>query len=469
MIDKINSPKGGEVDTACEVKAVPSYKETGKQKKLHQLFFPIFFEILFMMLAGMVDTLMLSTEGDQAVGAVGTANTYVSLFLIMFSVISSGMVAVMTQYIGAGRPGVARQAMKIGLAFNVALGVIVTAVLVLGAKPILEAVGIARDLEEPAKIYLQVVGMFCLCNAMTPILSSYLRSFGHTTPTLAATLVSNFINVALNAVFLFVMNWGVLGVALATGISRLVNLLWVAISVKHRINISEEKNAPSNRAIFSKIIWVGLPAAMETMLYNLAITLVISMLNRMDDTGMQATARAYTLQIANFSYCVSAALAHANAVLVGWCLGAGKQDECVRITRKSTALGIFAGVVTAGIFAIFSRQIVGIFTDDPEMIRLVGTLLLVDVFLEIGRSANLVYGYALKTSGDAVFPMVIAVVFMFLCAVGGTWLFGMKLGYLAVGAYVGMALDECIRAVLMCGRWRSGKWKRLKLVEGNKA
>jgi Na+-driven multidrug efflux pump len=40
----------------------------------------------------------------------------------------------------------------------------------------------------------------------------------------------------------------------------------------------------------------------------------------------------------------------------------------------------------------------------------------------------------------------------------------MKMGYLAVGAYVGMALDECVRAVFMCGRWRSGHWKNKKLV-----
>ena len=57
------------------------------------------------MLSGMVDTLMLSSVSDQAVGAVGTANTYISVFIIMFGVISSGMVAVMTQNIGA-KPGI---------------------------------------------------------------------------------------------------------------------------------------------------------------------------------------------------------------------------------------------------------------------------------------------------------------------------------------------------------------------------
>ena len=71
---------------------------TDERKSLTQLFVPICFETLCYMLAGMVDTLMLSSVNDQAVGAVGTANTYIGVFIIMFSVVSSGMIAVMTQY-----------------------------------------------------------------------------------------------------------------------------------------------------------------------------------------------------------------------------------------------------------------------------------------------------------------------------------------------------------------------------------
>ena len=81
-----------------------------ERKTLTQLSVPICLETLFYMLSGMVDTLMLSSVSDQAVGAVGTANTYIGVFIIMFGVISSGMIAVMSQNIGAGRPGIAYQA-----------------------------------------------------------------------------------------------------------------------------------------------------------------------------------------------------------------------------------------------------------------------------------------------------------------------------------------------------------------------
>lgn len=439
---------------------------SAERKTLRQLFFPLFFEILCMMLAGAVDTFMLSSVGDQAVGAVGTANTYISIFLIMFSIISAGMVAVMTQYIGAGRPGVARQALRLGMYFNLAVGLLFTFALSFGSETILRTVGIAPQLLEPAKVYMEIVGLFCLCNALTPIFSSYLRAFGHTSPTLAATTVANIVNLLLNALFLYVFEWGVWGVALATGLSRLINLLWLIIASLRRIHPPKDADPPANRTLFLRIVRVGLPAALETAMYNLAITLVIRFLNQMDDTGFQAIARSYATQITNFSYSAAAALAQANAILVGWRIGAGELDACDRGTKRAALLGVAIGAGAAALFAVFSGPIIGLFTDDPEMIRLVGILLAVDIALEVGRASNLVYGMALKTSGDAVFPMVVAVVFAFVCAAGGTWLFGIRLGWLAVGAYAAMALDECTRAVCMLLRWKAGRWRKENLVSG---
>lgn len=112
-------------------------------KQLTRLFIPICLETLFYMLSGMVDTLMLSAVGDYAVGAVGTANSYIGIFIIMFSIISSGMVSVMTQNIGAGRPGVAYQARQLGLLFNAVAGVLMAVFLFSGAGAILRMVGIA--------------------------------------------------------------------------------------------------------------------------------------------------------------------------------------------------------------------------------------------------------------------------------------------------------------------------------------
>ena len=63
-----------------------------KMKQLTRLFIPICLETLFYMLSGMVDTLMLSAVGDYAVGAVGTANSYIGIFIIMFSFKNIGII-----------------------------------------------------------------------------------------------------------------------------------------------------------------------------------------------------------------------------------------------------------------------------------------------------------------------------------------------------------------------------------------
>lgn len=435
------------------------------RKNLLQLFIPISLETLCFMLTGMVDTMMLSTQSDAAVGAVGTANTYIGMFIIMFNIISAGMIAVMTQYIGAGKIGIAYQARQIGAVFNAVVGILLSVFLYQFSGSILEIVGVAPLLFSYAKTYLQIVGGACFLNALIPIFSSYLRAFGHTKQPLLATLSANILNLLLNAFFLFVMKWGVAGVALATVISRIVNLLIVIICSKLLVHAKESPERMKNTEVLGQIIRIGLPAALETALYNIAMTITIAFLNQMDPNGLNVTARSYAMQIANFSYCVGAALASANAIMTGWYVGAKEFDACDKSTKKAAIIGVLVATVLESIFALSSPYIMQLFTDDPVMIALVGKLLAIDIVLEIGRASNLVFVQALKTSGDSVYPTAVAIVFMFLCMVGGTYFFGIRLGLLAVGAYIGMASDECVRAIFMFARWQSGKWKEKGLIK----
>ena len=436
-----------------------------ERKTLAQLSVPICLETLFYMLSGMVDTLMLSSVSDQAVGAVGTANTYIGVFIVMFGIISSGMVAVMSQNIGAGRPGIAYQARQLGMIFNAVIGILMSVVLAVFSGGILRMVSIAPALFEPAETYLKIVGGTCFLNALIPIFSSYLRVFGYTKHSLIGTIVGNLLNIILNSVFLYMFHWGVMGVAVATVISRIVNLIIVAIMGAVLIKAKQSPERISPQKILAQIVKIGFPSALETALYNVAMTFIVRFMNQMDANGMNVTARSYAMQIANFSYCAGAALAQANAIMTGWRIGAKELEECDRGTRKAVIYGLVTATCFSVTFALSGRFIVHIFTDDAQMISLVVKLLTIDIFLEFGRVTNLVYSQALKTSGDALFPVIMGAIFMYLFAVGGTYFLGIHMGFLAVGAYIAMAGDECARAVGMVLRWKSGKWKSKSLVE----
>ena len=436
-----------------------------RQKGLRELFFPIFIEVLFFMLVGSIDTLMLSTVGDDKVGAVGAANTYLGVFTISFSVISTGVMAVMTQYIGSGKNGVARQARNIGVIFNGVIGGGLSILLMFWSGPILKVLGVADGLLPYATTYMRIVGGTSILTALTPIVTSYLRAFGFTKEPLITNVTANVLNIILNSIFLFVCGWGVAGVAIATAISRGVGLIIGILMCIRKIKIPKDAETISNAIVCKNILQVGIPSAMESALYNVAMAIVMKFLNEMSDDGIYVTAKSYANQITMFSYCAGVALASANAIIVGWRIGEKRYGECQKATFKAAKLGVITAVAVAGVFALSGKYIMRIFSDDSRVIELVVMILVVDIVLEIGRIGNIVFGNALKAAGDATYTVVIAVVFMYLFAVLGTYVLGISLKWYVIGSWIALAMDECMRAILMGIRWKSGKWQKKVMVK----
>jgi Na+-driven multidrug efflux pump len=111
-----------------------------------------------------------------------------------------------------------------------------------------------------------------------------------------------------------------------------------------------------------------------------------------------------------------------------------------------------------------SRWLLGIFTHDEAVLRLGKTLLLVSVFLEPARAVNIIVGFTLKTVGDARFPLVVAVVFIWgilpvVIFINRTWGLGL------LGFWICFAADEIIRACINLWRWRTGKWRAMGITE----
>lgn len=440
-----------------------------KNKSLINLFWPIFFETLFLMLAGSVDTLMLSSLNDNAVGAVGTANTYLSLFIIMFSIISTGMVAVMTQYIGAGLPYIAKRAKNLGIVLNGSLGIILSLTLGVLSKEILITIGVAKSILEYATVYMTIVGGASIITALIPIYSNYLRSFGYTKITMYANIIANICNLLLNSIFLFVFKMGVTGIAIATVISKIVNLIILMFFSNKKIYfendelINSAKQIPTSQ-IFKQILRIGLPAATETALYNLSMALIIRFLNQMDSEGINITARSFVVTITNLSFCAGLALAQANAITIGWNIGQHKFEKSYKDTFKALKYGLIICISISILFVIFSNPILSLFIDNSKIKALAYKLLIIDIFLEIGRIMNLVFANALKTAGDAFYIVVVASIVMLIIGVGGTYFLGIHLKYMAVGAYIAMALDELIRGIISILRWISKKWQEKALI-----
>lgn len=194
----------------------------------------------------------------------------------------------------------------------------------------------------------------------------------------------------------------------------------------------------------------------------------MTLLNRMDPNGFNASARSYADQISHFSFAIAFALAQANVILCGWQIGEGKTKDCYKSTSRSATLGIGSCIFVSLILALASFGYLGLLTSDNNLARIIRILLFMDIALEIGRATNLIFDNTLKSAGDSLFPMYISIPISLLCAIGGTLLFGFVCNMGVLGAYIGLVLDEITRGVIMFIRWRSGKWEQKVIVKKNK-
>lgn len=439
-----------------------------QRKSYRQLLIPIMIELILTVLIGSIDTFMLSAVGDDLVGAVGTANSYSYLITILFSVISGGLAAVMSQYIGAKYESSANRAHFLALIINIIFGLILSVSMFFGTSALLQALDVASNIIEYSTKYLWIIGSFLFIDALTPIFSAYLRSYGKTKYPMISTGVMNVVNVSFNALFIYTRTCpmdAVRGVAISSVIAKFCGLSLNVIFYFIYRNKDKTKPQLSDKQILKDIVRIGLPGALETIIFNLVMAFITTCLNHMDDDGFYVTAYTYCNQITYFGYVMCIAMSQANAIKVGWFIGEKRFDECKKFTLRVLLFAMIISIVSATILALFGRLLLSIFTDNETIIGIGVAILFVDIILELGRSVNLTIGNALKAAGDATFTVIIGIVFMVLVAGGGSYILGTTLKWYALGVWIAKACDEIIRGILMFLRWKSDKWKTKVLIK----
>ena len=201
-----------------------------QRKTLTQLSIPICFETLFYMLAGMVDTLMLSSVSDQAVGAVGTANTYISVFIIMFGVISSGMVAVMTQNIGAGKKSRAWKGFYTAIITGCSVGIIIFMVGFFGGGVLSSFFTNDSEVIAQSAAYLKGFSADCILTCVLFSSIGYFNGCGKSIPVMIQGITSAFcIRIPVSIIMSRLPETSLTYVGMATPITTVYGIIFFVI------------------------------------------------------------------------------------------------------------------------------------------------------------------------------------------------------------------------------------------------
>lgn len=282
------------------------------------------------------------------------------------------------------------------------------------------------------------------------------------------SVVANLINVVGNALSLY--GWfglpvlGVAGVAWASGISMIVSCILCAYFIRQKDDIAFSlkgiRKVPSES--FRLILSVGIPTAGESLSYNTSQIVIMAMISTLGTYAMSA--QVYTQTIVRFVYAIAIAIGQATQIKAGYYVGAHQSDIAYRNIFKYQLAATSCSMILIIVENIFKNPLIGLFTDIEEIKTLVCTLMLFSIYIEFGRSLNLVYIGALKGAGDIRFPVLYGICSNWGIMVLGSYILGLKFGLGLVGFWLGIGTDETTRGIVMFFRWKSKRWQRHALV-----
>ncbi|WP_276353049.1 MATE family efflux transporter [Cohnella caldifontis] len=441
---------------------LPSWKKLS----LFAVTWPIFVDSVLRMLLGAVDVFMLSRISDTATGAVGLANEIIFFCILMFGFVGIGTSVVVSQYIGAGRGQEASRISALAVSINLAFGILVSVALVGFGEPLMRLMNLSPEQIGIAGRYLKIIGGFIWIEALSYAVSSIIRAGGHTKSVMYVTLGVNVIHMTGNYLLIFGFpEWGVTGAAVSTVVSRLLGIVVLFAILYRRIPspIRLKDYVTWNGSYVKKILSVGLPAAGEHLSWQSQYLTVVSFVNMIGVTALNT--HVYVMNVSNYFMALAMAIGNGTEIIVGQMVGAGEMDAAYKRLLRSVKIsfGLTFAVVAAA--SLFRHQIIGLFTENPEIIAVGAGIFLVSIVLEPGRTFNMVIINSLRAAGDARFPVLMGVFSMWGVSVPLSYLLGVHLGIGLLGVWIAFALDEWLRGVLMLLRWRSRVWEKKALVK----
>lgn len=436
---------------------------------LFKLGWPIFVQTLLALCLGYIDTLMISHYSDSAVGGLGNANQILGFLTLAFSVISSATGVIVAQYIGARIKEKLSEIYTVSVFFNLCLSIVVSGIVFFGCDAIISLVKVPDTMIPYARSYMSIVGGFMFLQAMIDTFSQIFRNNGMTKIGMMIAIGMNLVNITGNYLFLYgplkYLELGVKGVAISTTASRFVGLIAALLFFKFKVEgrISLKYLKPFPKETIKKLLTLGIPTAGENISYNLAQIMIMTMVNSFNSEVFTNT-KTYAAILSNFAYLYSISAAMAAAIITGHAVGAKDYDFAYKKVLGTLKKAMVISVCIALLSFIISPFTFGLFTKNREIIHLGQKIMLICIFLEVGRTTNLVIINSMRAAGDIKFPTYLGMASMWGVSVLIGYILGLVFNLGLIGIWIAMAMDEILRGIVVFIRWIHGSWRNRRVV-----
>ena len=341
-------------------------------KALMALGVPIMIGMLINALYNLVDAYFVGGLGERQMGAISIAFPLGQVVVGLGLMFGNGAASYLSRLLGRGEKDTANQVASTALYSSLLIGAVIILFAAVFMEPILIMLGATETILPYALTYARIYVISCIFNVFNVTMNNIVSSEGAAKTTMCALLLGAVLNIGLDPLFIYTLDLGVAGAAIATAISQMVSTLVYLIYVfrkKSAFSFSIKKFTPT-KAIMTEILKIGVPTLTFQILTSLSITLINRAANSYGDAviaGMGAVTR-----ITSMGTLVVFGFLKGFQPIAGFSYGAKKFDRLREAIKISTLWSTIFCVIVGLLIAVFSKQIISQFTTGNEGMILVG-------------------------------------------------------------------------------------------------
>lgn len=438
------------------------------RRALWMLLIPLIIEQMLNSLMGMVDTLMVSRVGAEAISAVSLVDSINNLVLQVFAAMAAGAAIICSQYLGRKDEKGCNDAAK-----QIVLTVVVisSVIMIIGVgfrKPLLHLIfgSVEEAVMTNAQIYFLITALSYPFIALFQAGAAFYRACGNSKFTMKTALIANVANIVGNTLFIFILQMGAAGAAVSTLISRTLCAFVVfyalrkpgyAIQLKNYFSIRPDLN------LIVKILAIGVPSGIENGMFQFGKLAIQSTVSSLGTAAIAA--QAMTIIFENVNGMAAVGIGIGLMTVVGQSIGAGRQEEAKYYIVKLAGYAEVAMIISCILVYIAARPVTVLAGMSEE-----STALCMQMILDITIVKPLLWvpsftpPNGLRAAGDVRFSMITATLTMWLCRVALSIFLMRVVKTGPIGVWYGMFADWGVRGVIFTIRFVRGKWLRFKVI-----
>ena len=434
-------------------------------KHIWKLFIPIVVQNLLSAAVSSTDVVMLNFVGQSSISAVSLAANYASILFMVYYGLGTGATLLCAQYYGKGDFRAIQIVQSIAMRFSLSISIVAAAVafcipdkmmLLFTNDP--ELIAIGAD-------YLRVMGVTYVCWSVIEIYLSTLRSVGRAAISMVLNIVAFGLNIVLNAVFIFGLlgapRMGATGVAIATAVSRVVELLGCCIvSLRSKdVKLNLRGLFVGNELLQKDFVSRAIPAMLNDLSWGVAFSMYSVILGHLGNDAVAANSLVVVVRNITTTFCF--AVAGSGSILLGNVLGTGDMEKAKDYASHMMRMTVIAGAV-GGVVVLASIPGVMRFASlSDTAMGYLRNMLLINSYYIMGAAVNtsLIAG-VFRAGGDTRFGMI--------CDTIDMWCYAVPLGFFAafvlklpvMWVYFLLCTDEFVKWPWVLKRYFSGKWMK---------